>query len=341
METSGGKTRDIVLLVVLGLLVVIGLMPEKKSSSRDRSDPAGQDASGATGRRADDDSTDLIEKAHSAVANTNKHYTELERELNRPEMLGGKLAEDAAREAATANKIFNKVLPATDVPHLYFPLISGSKWVYTVTGHRDLVVSRKKWTMKVIAAPEVGRAGTLKVGFDDSFKLIRVMLKKDGAINIDSLPFIEPLGYLGNKPIKITGEFLPNKVKIVKGSVWRNEYKREVMHDFYDESNRLHRVPAIVMQTERAQGAQLEQIPSPSGMFDTRRIGWVSRLSIKVKGRPVISNLTSKPYRRESMWVARGYGIIRRKVEYLTGRKNKEVVFDLVDYSRPEKKQKP
>ena len=80
-----------------------------------------------------------------------------------------------------------------------------------------------------------------------------------------------------------------------------------------------------------------ERIVAPFGHFETRPVSWLSRLEIKIDGRPVLETLTTEPFRRETVWLAEGYGIIRRQIEYL-GVEKKQVTFDLARYWRPEKK---
>jgi hypothetical protein len=93
---------------------------------------------------------------------------------------------------------------------------------------------------------------------------------------------------------------------------------------------------ADILQTDRAQAKHAERIATPLGIFDTRKVIWLSRVKIKVKGRPLLEKLTSEPYRRETMWIAAGYGIIRRKIEYLGDKQSKKsVLFDLIKYNRP------
>lgn len=269
---------------------------------------------------------DLVYRAKRAVDKTNRKHSEMEKMLQ----VSGQ--SDANPGTIDAKKLFRRVPPVMDVPHRYFPLTPASKWIYRVTGDGDLLPGRR-WTMEVVLPPNDKGHGVLEVGFDKELSRADVWLE-DGSMKIEGFPFVEPEPFFGNRPRKLDGEFLPLADRIVPGAIWIHRYQREVIHSYYDKRGRRVKALAVVVQKDRAQAKDTERVLTGAGAFDALKVMWLSRVEIKVKGRPVLEKMTTEPYRKETMWLAPGYGIVRREIEYL-GDKKKEVVFDLVDYRRP------
>jgi hypothetical protein len=325
MIGKSNRFRDGVLILGVLVLVALAFIPEGKDraagdpSSPHTTQPASTDD-------ADSEHGDLIYKAKKAVDKTNRYYSDLENKVKRSDVF------KTGAEAKAPGKLFNRISPAMQVPHRFLPLIPESKWVYWVSGHEDLV-SEQKWTMEVVTAPDEKGQGVLEVGFEDHRSRADVWLA-NGSIKIDGLPFVEPERFLGNRSEKVIGEFLPLADRIIDDAVWIHQYQREAIYDYYNRKGRPVKALATVLQKDRAKASGLEKILTRAGTFQALRVLWLSRVEITVKGRPVLEKLTTEPYRKEIMWLAPGYGIVRREIEYI-GDETKKVTFDLVDYSRP------
>jgi hypothetical protein len=222
--------------------------------------------------------------------------------------------------------------PADGVPHGFFPLVAGSSWTYLVRGPEDLVPARE-WMLKIAKVPEGAEPGILGVGFTDRPQQANIWLDGD-TIRLDGLPFVEPLDFLGNRPSETRGVFLPSSAKMSVGSVWNAEYERQVTYHSRGFGGRQVEGPAVATQKDRGMVESFEEVVVPAGAFKAFRVFWLGRVSIAMKGRPVLDGLTAEPYRKDTMWFASGIGMVRRKVIY-PERKDGEVVFDLVRYERP------
>jgi hypothetical protein len=222
--------------------------------------------------------------------------------------------------------------PIEGVPHRFFPLVAGSSWTYVVRGPKDLVPARE-WILKIAKVPEGDAPGILGVGFAGRPQQASVWRDGD-AIRLDGLPFVEPMEFLGNRPIAARGAFLPENAKVVVGGVWNAEYEREVTYHTRGYDGNPIEGPAVATQKDRAAVEDFEEVVVPAGVFKAFRVFWLGRVSIAMKRRPVLDELTAEPYRRDTMWFAPGIGVIRRKVVY-PARKDAEVVFDLSHYERP------
>ncbi len=312
------KVRDIVLIGIIGVLVVFMLIPGENDS---------KDAPSASTEtpqvdRADKpiiDTKSMLDKAKTAAKQTSQYYKDLEKNAQMP---GTEEAEDT--------KIFGSLKPSEGIPHKLLPMVKGSVWTYRVGGPKRLVLS-DSWTMKAINPPTQTEPGTLEVGFGDEKSLVHVWLE-NGGIRVDGLPFVEPIEFLGNRPISVQGAFLPNPARIVEHAVWTHEYKRRVIHRYNDKHGKMREVQAECRQRDRAQAKGLEYIAGLTGRFKSRRVSWLSRMEIKAKGRPILKQLTTEPFRKETTWFAEGYGLVRRKIEYLG---EEPILFDLVGYTRP------
>ncbi len=320
---KSNRYRDGALILALLALVALAFIPENAirvlddSSSPHTSSPSTEDATEFEGG-------DLIYKAKEAVDKTNRYYADMEHRV--------KLSDALKTGAEAKGKPFDKISPATEVLHRFLPLIPETKWVYWVSGHRDLV-SDQKWTMEVVTAPDENGRGVLEVGFEDQRSRAEVWLS-NGSVKIDGLPFVEPERFLGNRARKVTGEFLPLADRIIDDAVWTHQYQRETIFKYQNRNGRWVKALASLLQKDRAKAGDMEKILTQAGTFQALRVMWLSRVDINIKGRPVLEKLTTEPYRKETMWLAPGYGIVRREIEYM-GEETKTVTFDLVSYARP------
>ncbi|MBW2276771.1 MAG: hypothetical protein JRF63_04720 [Deltaproteobacteria bacterium] len=222
--------------------------------------------------------------------------------------------------------------PATDLPHVLFPIVAGSLWVYRVSGPDHLVPS-DTWTLSIESVPVDGEPGVVSVGFGDTREQRPIWLD-DGKLRMDGLPLVEPMEFLGNLPEIVSGSLLPSAGSIVIGAVWTQDYERKVVHKITDARGKPHDRKAVARQKDRAIAKEIHEVDVPAGRFDARRIEWIGRVSISVGGRPVLDGLTSEPYRYETTWFTAGIGMVRRRVSYGDSMKD-SVTFNLVRYERP------
>jgi hypothetical protein len=292
---SEKKSRDIILLVIVGLLAVLALLPDRESSNETEIGTT-QSEKGVLANRA---------------------------------LLNSKLEPDTTIfgiEPGAAE-------PTQDIPHEYMPLVPGSSWVYRVSGPKNFALG-DTWAMKIVSSPREGEPGIVQVGFDDKKETANVWL--DGAaLRFDGLPFNEPVEFLGNRPTATTGEFLPAGERIGPGAVWIHETRRDVTYQYRDERGKPTDLKAQAKQKDRALAQEFETITVPAGNFSGWRVAWISRIEISAKGRPVLKELTLEPFRKETMWLVSGIGVVKRKIDY-TGYRGAQISFDLIRYDRPE-----
>lgn len=241
-------------------------------------------------------------------------------------------AADTAPRAAPSMPGMGAALPLKTARHRFWPLVAGSRWVYHVSGPREIVPSNE-WTIEVVAAPAGDEPAELRAGYGTDLSPCRAWLQGE-ALRTDAWPFIEPAEYFGNRPTRVTGVFLPDPAVVVGGAVWGLELDRTVPYRFRDGRGRPREVAASARQRDRAQAGEEDDVIVPAGRFTARRIEWLSRIQIEAQGRPVLVELAAEPYRRESMWVSEGTGIVKRRITFPAYRAA-EIAFDLVRYERP------
>jgi len=249
-------------------------------------------------------------------------------------LLGGDTTE-APVEPASGSSDFEVGVsdPITDIPHLYLPLTRGSTWEYRVTGP-PVFVKNPKWSMTLVSLPSGDNPGTVTVGFAGAERKANIWLQ-EGGVRFDGLSFMEPLEFLENRPLTLEGFLLPIQESILMHGLWVQRSTREVIYRFRNKKNKDIEMPAAATQTDRAHIKDQEFMTVPAGTFKSWRIAWLSRIEIKADDRPVLKNLTSEPFRNETMWIAPGIGIIRRKIRY-TSRPDDDIEFSLLRYYRPE-----
>ncbi|MCP4599750.1 MAG: hypothetical protein GY847_04290 [Proteobacteria bacterium] len=298
-EVGKNKKRDAILLIVAGLLIVLALFPTGESDSESEDTIPAETTDSKSGNDEND----------------GREVSEI-----------GAESESSSGQASTSEPIKN-------VPHEYLPLIPGSTWVYHVRG-LDRFVPNKTWTMKILSVPSGEEPGQVEVGFGNDKSIAHVWMD-DESIRFDGLALIEPVEFLGNQPTGAIGEFFPMPKQIVQGAIWTQDLERDVIYQYRDKRGKQHKVPARAKQRERAHVQDLEVISVPIGMHQAYQISWLSRIEITAKGRPVLEELTSEPYRREEMWVVSGIGIVRRRIEY-PGYRAARISFELMSYERPD-----
>jgi hypothetical protein len=223
--------------------------------------------------------------------------------------------------------------PATGVDHLFLPLVKGSEWIYRVEGPDDLNLA-KTWSMKITRVPTDEEPGEIEMGFGK--EMVAYGVWKEGAsIRMDGLPFVEPLQFRGNRPTAVDGSFLPFSSAMIEGAVWKHIYMRNVVHESPDKHGKIHMQKAGGEQVDRAMAGNMEVVIVAAGRFDALRIDWLGRLDLRAGERTVLAGLTTEPFRFETTWMAKGIGIVRRRVSYPTPKEEKVITFDLIRYDRP------
>ena len=110
-----------------------------------------------------------------------------------------------------------------------------------------------------------------------------------------------------------------------------------MVYRYTDAKGREVEERARATERDRAQAGKFEALVVPAGRFGAHRIEWLSRVAIKSEGRPVLAYLTTEPYRKETMWLAPGIGIIRRNIVYILDGKVKHTIqFNLLNYEAAE-----
>lgn len=254
----------------------------------------------------------------------------------------GKKAEPAPEVESTPDKAAPKEdeerivpgasSPTSDVDHPYFPLVTGSTWVYRVEGPEE-IAGGDTWTMVLKQAPGEGAPGELLCGYGEEREPRRIWLE-GGTVRTDALPAKYPLQLEGSGPVEVEGSLLPAVPYIIEGGVWKHIFRRKVTYESRDRSGKTHVEEAMAIQSDRAMVKERDEVIVPAGRFDATELEWIARVEIEAKKRKVLRELTSEPFRKETMWFARGIGPVRRFVQY-TGVREGIVSFDLVMYKRP------
>ena len=123
---------------------------------------------------------------------------------------------------------------------------------------------------------------------------------------------------------------MPERARFIDGAVWELRSEREVAYQIADKSGLAKTRTGHAKERHRALARKLETITVPAGRFDARRVDWISRIEIRTDDRPVLMPLTTAPYRKETMWVMPGIGIVKREISFLEGQGKGTVVFELV-----------
>jgi len=223
--------------------------------------------------------------------------------------------------------------PAKGIDHLFWPLVEGSEWIYRVEGPDDLNLA-ETWSMKVTRVPTDEEPGEIEMGFGEKMAAHGVWKERE-SIRLEGLPFVEPLRFRGNRPTAVDGSFLPFPSAMIEGAVWKHIYKRDVVHGSPDKHGKIHMQKAGGEQIDRATVGETEVVIVAAGRFEAKRIDWLGRLELRAGERTVLAGLTTEPFRFETTWMAKGIGMVRRRVEYPTPNEKKVITFDLIRYHRP------
>jgi hypothetical protein len=303
-----GKKIDVALIGVTGGLLIVAMMPTGKLfSSSPRS---------AAGDRASSRSAGPMDPGVSASVQVS--------------LPGGKpLPVSSLPVNPTAAP------PGAGDGGLLFPARAGTEWVYQVTGPEKIVPSGR-WTERIVSEPDGETPGMVEVGFGGARSLAR-LYAEGGSFRFDGLPFTAPLEMGRPSQATLEGELIPHPARLVEGAVWTMKTSTQIVHKYRDKEGVWQEQEAAAVQTDRAQAGKFEPVVVPAGRFGAHRVSWISRISIEARGRPVLEALTTDPYRRETMWLSPGVGVVRRIVEYLRdGRTRYRVLLELSSFSRPD-----
>ncbi len=336
---AASKYRDVALILILGLLLVLAILPTRESTPPALPADEGTSAPAVASSRPESrpesrsQARDVISKARAAADAMNRHYSELEKTVETLDPDGDDGENKDEAEAPPRSAIPERQLALPEgIVHPLLPFVEGSEWSYSVSGHKRLIPG-ELWTMRVVREPNAREPGVLEMGFNDNLSPVHVWLD-GGSVRIEGLPHVEPVEFFGNKPVDVSGEFLPVAARVVRDAVWIQDFKRHVLYRFSDDKGKTHETLAEARQWDRAQVRGVESVVVPAGRYDAYRVTWLSRIEIRAEGRPVFKQLTADPYRRESMWIVPNIGFVRRQIEYI-GKEVRLISFDLAHYSRP------
>lgn len=315
--------NDILLLIGIGVLVVLAVLPAREQADSegpaDLSSPAAVDESIAAPATTPDPPKAFM-KVDEAVAAMEKRNDELEKLLPPPIRMGNGFS-----------------IHPTKITHRerIFPVDPGTEWVYRVVGPEDLVPD-DTWTLRIISEPDGDRPGLVESGFGDTRTLDVFTLRK-GSVVFEGLPFFEPSELVGLRPSTMGGELVPHMDRVIQGAVWTKESEREIIYKYHDSRGRPHEQKARARQKDRASVGDFDTVVTPAGKFGAHRIEWLSRVAIQTQGRVVLGHLTTAPYRKETMWLAPGVGIVVRDIDYLQSNRVRErIQFDLLSFTPAE-----
>ncbi len=208
-----------------------------------------------------------------------------------------------------------KTKPVQTTDNTVIPIFLGAVWKYQVE-ESITPLKKRSWTYRVDRVPDNDIFGISGSGFEDSLETANIV-DKQGDLRLDGLGFWEPKEFAGTPAVKIEGETIPRKIRLVEGAVWELRIHREIEYDNVDKKGKQIHSKGLSIEYHRASFAKTESVTTPKGIFDAMRINWLSRVSIETKGRPLFSHLTTAPYRKETMWIVPGIGIVKRHIEHL------------------------
>ena len=237
---------------------------------------------------------------------------------------------EAAHEMAETVKAEDPVkmpLPE-DVGEGPLPLFIGATWRYRVTDSRDTEGPRT-FVLKIERAPERDEEGIASAGFEGEAKSFPVT-DHDGDQRIAGLGFWAPLDFTDASESQLEGETFPRWVRLIDGAAWELWTEAEVTYRLANKKGLTKPHRGIAKARHRALAGKAETLTVPAGTFNARRIEWTSRVEIRTDDRPVLMPLTTEPYRRETMWIVPGVGIVKRSISFLVGEGKGSVLLELL-----------
>ncbi|MCP4600268.1 MAG: hypothetical protein GY847_07010 [Proteobacteria bacterium] len=223
--------------------------------------------------------------------------------------------------------------PAEGIFHDYFPLSIGTKWEYRTTGPKESI-PQNTWTLESSTLPDDNNPGVLKFGYGDDRSHTMHIWRDGESIRLVGLPLVKPKELRGKSPGRVKGAFLPGTHQLITGAVWTQELVWSIRSGQSKNKRRGRAGKTTAEQRDRAYVESIETTIVPAGSFEAVRITWLSRFFVKSKGRSDLNHLDDTLFRKEQMWLARGVGIVKRRIEY-SGKSNETISFDLEFYDRP------
>jgi hypothetical protein len=318
------KKSDVVLVVAIAGLGVLAMIPEQNTDESVVAPIAEVDRP--------EKEPDPV-GVEPLIRDNNKIVDKLDETLNAVEKYQSEIAAIAAptRPRATPEKKFAPPNADTKDAAL-ISLIAGATWRYQVHGDESLT-SGDTWTMRLVSEPEGSGPGIVETLFGEDVQLSPIY-NDNGSIRFNGIPFVEPAELLGTRTISTKGELLPPQVRLIEGAVWTDIHHRVLRYGYRDKKGRHHELEARAVIRNRAHANGFETVIVPAGRFGAYRIEWLTRVDIEAEGRPILEHLTTEPFRRETMWVAPGVGIVKRNIDYLAvGRPSRTVTLSLTDYT--------
>ncbi len=315
--------NDILLLIGMGVLVVLAVMPaqeqaDSEETAKGETPAAVKEPIIAPGEKPDAQKAFI--QVNEAVRAMERHNDEIEKVLSPPIRVGNGFS-----------------IHPTKAPRRkrVFPVEAGTEWVYRVVGPEELV-PHDTWTLRIVSEPDGHRPGLVESGFGDE-RTLDVFTLRSGSVVFEGLPFFEPTELAGLRPNAAGGELIPHMDRVIQGAVWTKESDRDIVYKYTDNRGKPHEQEARARQRDRASVGDFETVVTPAGRFGAHRIEWLSRVSIETKGRVVLGHLTTEPYRKETMWLAPGVGIVVRDIDYLqSSRVMERIQFDLLSFTPAE-----
>ena len=297
---SSSKKTDVILISAVVVLVALALFPGLEPS-----EPAPQKVSEAHAStseqhieiRNDRQVMRRLDETLDAVA---RHQDEINRAAN-------------VTKEPSSGRTYAPETPEPSGGEL-LPLRGGAQWTYRVSGSPDLA-SADSLIIRIVKEPEGRTPGLVETVFGDSHSL-NPIVKKQG-IQYGGFPFIAPRELADTRPIRLEGITLPKRAQMIDGAVWTEIQHRKLVYRYKDNRGKPHALKADATITNRANARPFETVAVPAGRFGAYRIEWIGRVEIEAGARKILEHLTAEPYRRETMWVSPGVGIVKREINFL------------------------
>lgn len=296
------RKADVILIAAVVVLVFLSLLPTQESpqivsQNSDSTNVLSSTPDNPIFIEEDQEVKNRLDEALEALA---KHQDEIDKasEINKKETFG---------------RSYEPIIKEPPDGEL-MPLCGGAVWTYNVFGSPELVTS-DNMVLRILKEPEGQTPGLVETVFGESSKISPIYKKK--GIQFTGLPFVTPREFLDARPHRVKGRILPTRGQMVTGAVWTEIQHRKLIYRYHDSGGKAHALKADATIKNRANAHPFETVVVPAGRFGAYRIEWIGRVEIAAKKRAVLEYLTTEPYRRETMWVTPGVGIIKREINYL------------------------
>ena len=313
------KKSDLVLIIAVIGLVGLSLWPQSGEEASVPDSPADAPAAIPGPLPILRDDTRVSEKLDQVLDMVANHQSDIDE------------ASASSERQSTSTERFSAPQP----PMNGGPLISvtaGTQWRYHVSGDAPWVTG-EQLTIRLVSEPEGQTPGVVETRTDRTVTLSQFHVTND-TVRFDGIPFIAPEPLLGTRTIRTEGTLLPAQVQLVDGAVWFDIHHRNLIYRYRNKKGKIQELSAHAIIRNRAIAKGFETVIVPAGRFGAYRVEWLSRLTITAAGRPVLEHLTTEPFRRETMWLTPGLGIVKREVDFLMkGEKNRTVTLSLEGFT--------